>query len=438
MSQLPLLAGDPAAPLIQTGGQILSRAQFLGRAAAFARQLPENAALLNLCESRYSFMLAFCAILLKRGVNQLPPSAAPEVLREIATRASARCVLAEREDLTAGLPWLRVPAADETAEVAGFENPMLDTGQVVAVAYTSGSTGTPTAHRKTWGALVRTAQLANARFLPGLPQASVLGTVPAQHMYGLETTVMFALAGNACATDARPFFPADIASTLASAPGPRVLITTPVHLRACISAGIRLPALAKIISATAPLPRDLALAAEEISGAEVHEIYGCTEAGSMATRRTVVEERWQLYPGMRIRETADGAEVENEHLGETIRVQDRVDIEPDGRFRLLGRSGDLVKVAGKRISLADLTARLLSVPGVEDAAVIPPDEGGLAQRVAALVVAPQLSEAQVLDALAALVDPVFLPRPLRKVERLPRNAVGKLPVARLRELIAHD
>jgi acyl-coenzyme A synthetase/AMP-(fatty) acid ligase len=53
------------------------------------------------------------------------------------------------------------------------------------------------------------------------------------------------------------------------------------------------------------------------------------------------------------------------------------------------------------------------------------------RRVAALVVAPSLTPKQILEELAASVDPAFLPRPLVVVERLPRNEVGKLPRERL-------
>jgi len=43
------------------------------------------------------------------------------------------------------------------------------------------------------------------------------------------------------------------------------------------------------------------------------------------------------------------------------------------------------------------------------------------------VVAQELTESQILAQLAPMVDPVFLPRPLLRVPRLPRNDVGKLP-----------
>ncbi|MDE1899755.1 MAG: AMP-ligase, partial [Xanthomonadaceae bacterium] len=57
------------------------------------------------------------------------------------------------------------------------------------------------------------------------------------------------------------------------------------------------------------------------------------------------------------------------------------------------------------------------------------------RRIAAAVVAPGLDTTTILAALRAVVDPVFLPRPLRRVDALPRSATGKLPRAALLELL---
>ena len=67
----------------------------------------------------------------------------------------------------------------------------------------------------------------------------------------------------------------------------------------------------------------------------------------------------------------------------------RLELRADDRFMVRGRNADMVEVAGKRASLADLTQRLLRVPGVQDAVVFQPDTSatGLVQRVAALAVA---------------------------------------------------
>src|SRR4029453_9046380 len=97
--------------------------------------------------------------------------------------------------------------------------------------------------------------------LDGRPHA-ILGTVPPQHMYGFESTVLIALQNGLPFSNARPLSPADICDELLLLPRPRVLVTTPFHLRALLAAGVEIPALDLIVSATAPLPPALAREAE--------------------------------------------------------------------------------------------------------------------------------------------------------------------------------
>jgi acyl-coenzyme A synthetase/AMP-(fatty) acid ligase len=104
---------------------------------------------------------------------------------------------------------------------------------------------------------------------------------------------------------------------------------------------------------------------------------------------------------------------------------------------LRGRRSDVVNVAGKRASLASLNHHLLAIPGVQDGAYLVPEEKGVAvSRLTAFVVAPDLSARTVLDELRRRVDPVFLPRPLYFVARLPRDATGKLSREALLRLAA--
>src|SRR5690606_17051854 len=110
-------------------------------------------------------------------------------------------------------------------------------------------------------------------------------------------------------------------------------------------------------------------------------------------------------------------------------LADLVEVFADGRFELRGRNADLLEIAGKRASLGDLTRKLLAVPGVVDGVVLQLDacDGPGVRRIAAVAVAPGLDAAAILAALRKQVDPVFLPRRLRCVDRLPRNDTGKLP-----------
>ncbi len=96
----------------------------------------------------------------------------------------------------------------------------------------------------------------------------------------------------------------------------------------------------------------------------------------------------------------------------------------------------MVNVAGKRTSLAYLNRVLSEIDGVEDGAFVMPEEAGERPvRLAALVVAPDRDRREVLSALAQRIDPIFLPRPLLLVDRLPRNDFGKLRREALLDLV---
>jgi acyl-coenzyme A synthetase/AMP-(fatty) acid ligase len=111
-------------------------------------------------------------------------------------------------------------------------------------------------------------------------------------------------------------------------------------------------------------------------------------------------------------------------LPDPIPLQDLIESISPTQFYLRGRAADMIKVAGKRTSLQEITRHLLSIDGVRDAAVFVPEADA---RPAAFVVAPQLTVQQILAALETKLEPVFVPRPLIRLERLPRNEVGKLP-----------
>ena len=433
MNALPLIGSyRPLAPLLVSTEGPLSQARFVGQALALAQTLPRAGFVLNLCESRHAFLLGFAAALLRGQTSLLPPNKTAATVAAIRARYPDSYVLSDDAAMTQAVP---VPL-DLACDDWPGPPPVIAAGHVAALPFTSGSTGEPLPHAKSWGGLVTHAGLLSRRL--GFAGAHIAATVPPQHTYGLETTVLAALAGGAVSHCARPFFPQDLSTVLSSLPAPRLLITTPVHLHALVQARLRMPPLAGIVSATAPLSPGLAAAAEQWLAAPLHEIYGSTESGAIATRRTTAGELWQPLPGVSIAGDEDGAMVAGPHLDQPVRLADLLETLEDGHVRLLGRSGDMLKVAGKRMSLAELNHLLLAIPGVEDGVVFLPDTADAAATVirpAALVVAPTLDEQQILDLLRQSVDPAFLPRPLRRVARLPRNELGKLPRAALQALL---
>jgi acyl-coenzyme A synthetase/AMP-(fatty) acid ligase len=318
---------------------------------------------------------------------------------------------------------------------AWSEAPRIPADREIACLFTSGSTGEPQPSFKTWGALVHDVLAEAARLAIGAGHA-VLGTVPPQHMYGFESTIMLPLAAGAALTSGRPYYPADIDAAIAMLPGPRVLFTTPFHLRAWLGSDDP-AAVEMIVSATAPLSVELAREAETRTGAELHEIYGCTEAGQIATRRPTVGGDWKLYEGLRLREHEGRAIVSGGHVEAPVPLQDVIEARSDGvHFALHGRFSDMVNIAGKRNSLGYLNHQLTQIEGVVDGVFFVPEErepDGVT-RLTAFFVAPGLTVAQVLACLRERIDPAFLPRPLVKVDALPRALTGKLPREALRAL----
>ncbi|MCZ2291998.1 MAG: AMP-binding protein [Burkholderiales bacterium] len=464
-NRLPLLAArDATAPLAWHAGQAINARRYLAQVHALARTLPAEGPAVNLCQDRYRFALALGAALMRGHSSLMPPNALPETLRRLgelgaepyafvdddaADAAGLRRVVVQPDALEAVGNAARAGRGPEGTPEDGASGAIAEIdAQLEAVCLlTSGSTGTPQPHRKRWGPLVaniaaEASRLAELMDRPTLHGLTIVATVPPQHSYGFESSVLLALLGGAAFDSGRPFYPADIAAALARVPRPRALVTTPFHLKTLLAAGVELPVVDLVLSATAPLSPQLAAQAEARLGARLVEIYGCTEAGQVASRRTTEGEVWTALGELRLwREAqADGGErflVAGGHVVEPTPLADILELLDDRHFRLLGRSNDLVHVAGKRSSLAHLDFHLNRVPGVVDGAFWVPDEvvDGVARTVA-FVVAPGMSAREVIAGLRERLEPAFIPRRVVLLPELPREATGKITSATLRRLAA--
>jgi acyl-coenzyme A synthetase/AMP-(fatty) acid ligase len=250
---------------------------------------------------------------------------------------------------------------------------------------------------------------------------------------------MLPLLSGAALTAERPFYPAEIDAAIARVPPARTLFTTPFHLRMWLESG-EVARLETIVSATAPLSEALAREAEARTGATLLEIYGCTEAGQVATRRPTVSPEWLALDGVHLRAQGERAWATGGHIEEPTALSDIIEIAAgdDRRFLLHGRAADVVNIAGKRNSLAYLNHQLAAIPGVVDGVFHFPDDAqpdGVT-RLVAFVVAPGLAPADILAALRERIDAVFLPRPLVMLDALPRRTTGKIPLEALRDLAA--
>ncbi|MBI4695223.1 MAG: AMP-binding protein [Gammaproteobacteria bacterium] len=423
---LPALA--PETMLFEDAGVAVTPGCFLAEVERIAVALPEARYVVNLCADRYRYAISLFAALWRGQVTLLPMNPLPESLAALARQYPELSVVADEPLPHSPLPvWHYPPAPAPVIPVRGLA-PAIPRDRQAVVLFTSGSTGEPVAQSRTWGALVASVEAA-ARVLDldTLSGAALLGTVPHQHSYGLESVTLLALRRGLRCERTRPLLPADIAARLAALPAPRILVTTPVHLRALLDDGGPWPAVARIVCATALLAPELARRAEACFAAPLYEIYGCTEVGQIAVRRTVATEEWQCLDGIGLSEQAGEVWAEGPAAARRAALNDVLELRGGDRFILRGRKSDVVNVAGKRSSLAYLNHQLNAVPGVRDGVFGSATGDGEMARLTAYAVAPGLTAEQVLAALRRVLDPAFLPRPLHLVDELPRNALGKLP-----------
>ena len=395
----------------------ISAGQFVTQAAHVASALPRAAHIINLCENRYHFLLVWVAACLRDQVTLLPSGRTDDVL------ARLRLEFPDHHTMNDALIERILSQAPASASETIPADWQLPADRIVAIAFTSGSTEQSKPHPKTWGSLFHNSRLAATEVLGG-SKCTLVSTVPPQHMYGLEASLLSALTAHCVLFDDKPFYPADVRRALENMTAPRVLVTTPAHLKVLTDAAVELPPLDRVVSATAPLPIELARRIETSWNTQLVEIYGCTEAGVMAHRRPVQSESWRTFEGGMMTTTSGVAEYFAPQLAGPVPLQDVLELRSATEFFLRGRAADMIKVAGKRASLQDLTQQIMAVRGVQDAVVFLPDSDG---RPAAAVVAPGLTAEAILRELRTRLDGVFVPRPLVIVDELPRNSLGKLP-----------
>lgn len=436
-SLLPLTAhNDPAAVIAHGPSGPVSVAQFIADATRLAELLPAGGRLLNICQDRYKFMVGLAAGLMVGKISLQPPSRTAEMLRQMKAWAPDLLCLSDAPDDDIDLPLLHYPRQRE-APAEPLPMPEFAEDQVVSIMFTSGSTGAPMAHPKTWGSMVRGARAESLRLGVGAPGHAIVGTLPPQHMFGFEATILLALHGGCSVWCGQPFYPADIVADLARVPPPRLLVTTPFHLRILLDSGVAAPPLDQVLCSTAPLSSSLAQRAEHYLSAQLHEIYGSTETGLIASRRTAASPLWHLFAGVRLDQQEDQFHAGGGHLAQRTALADVLEIIDNEHFLFHGRTADLINIAGKRSSLTYLNHQLNAIAGVEDGSFLMPDEigGESVTRLCAFVVAPSLTAPHLLEALRQRIDPIFLPRPLFLVDALPRSSVGKLPRSELQALL---
>lgn len=424
-------------PMFLTAKGQVSAADFLSHVIALAESLPDKSYAINYCEDRYQFAVTFFAALLRGQCNVLLPGHQVGLLKGAARQFSDAYVV------TAGvLNESPLPVFDMSGVKRNSGNaqvPLLPADQLAAIVYTSGTTGISKSIEKTVGSLFSGAHINSNVLHESLALGSnpaIVSTAPPWHMYGLEWSLLVSCVSDIAIFSGSTLFPGDVVAALKLVGADNYFVSTPHHLRALYRSGMDISLVRHLLSATAPLNDSLAMDLLDSIHGGLLEIYGCSEAGSFACRSSVAAE-WQQYfrcfSEFTMIEEDGAAILSAPHLTHPVKLADELCFSDTGGFSIVGRDSDLIKVAGKRASLADLNATLLSLDSVVDGVVLPPQtEGG---RLLILVVLQDEDAAAIEKALAGLIEQSFLPRRVCQVVALPRDETGKLKQAALQTLL---
>ena len=439
----------------------------------------------DLNQTRVAFLVApgFAYAAIQRGIWRaggvavpLAVSHPPSELEYVVRDADASVVVADASFRDVGRSLARAARArfvlaEEALHAAPADGlPHLRSDQRALIIYTSGTTGRPK------GA-VTTHQMIGAQISSLIsawrwtPSDRLLLVLPLHHVHGIINGLGCALAIRATCEMLYPFDAPRVWQRLASREV-TVFTAVPTIYHRLIAAWEQAPrdtqqawsdgarTLRLMMSGSAALPVQMLERWREITGHTLLERYGMTEIG-MALSNPLAGDRRPGFvgvplPGVEVRLVdEDGVEVTAGDPGELeirgpnvfleywrrpeetaqafdgdwFRTGDLAVVD-DGSYRLLGRlSVDIIKTGGFKVSALEIEEVLRTHPCIAECAVVGVEDDEWGERVSAAVElrdGATLSLSDLQTWAKPRLAPYKIPRDLRPLTALPRNAMGKV------------
>ena len=359
-------------------------------------------------------------------------------------------------------------AAAFVAEAAGLDpDGVIEpraASDLASIIYTSGTTGRSKGAMLTHGALAANA-LALHEAWGFSPDDVLLHALPIFHVHGLFVALHCAFLSGGPMVWLNRFEDAAVLEGLSRS---TVMMGVPTfYTRLLANPGLTREAVAHMrlfVCGSAPLLESAFEAFEVRTGHRILERYGMSEAVIITTNPLVgdriagsvgyplpgVELRigggeatgvieirgpsvfsgyWRMPEKTREEFTADGFFI----TGDVGRV------DPDGRLWISGRAKDLIISGGYNVYPKEVELILDELPGIRESAVIGVPHPDFGEGVVAVVEAegPALDEADLISRLRSQLAPYKTPKRVIFVDTLPRNAMGKVQKAHLRQTWGH-
>ncbi|MFE9445420.1 long-chain fatty acid--CoA ligase [Streptomyces sp. NPDC006602] len=382
------------------------------------------------------------------------------VYEGVAQQATAAAAATGTPVNAVGADW--VPADEQTPITEPCPR---DDGDLAALLYTSGTTGTPKGAALTHGNLGRNAEVLADHVVDITDDDVMMARLPLFHAFGQTGSMNAGIRRGACLVLVPRFDPAEVLAMLSEL-GVTIFVAVPTMYNALlhqppVTTGSEAGALRVCVSGGASLPGEVLYAFEKRFGCTVGEGYGLSEtspvstfnhldrprkAGSIGTPMLGVEVRLvdeagkDVSPGdvgeiaIRGDNVMAGYWNRPEETAETIpdgwlRSGDLARQDEDGYFFIVDRKKDVIIRGGYNVYPREIEEVLYEHPDVLEAAVLGLPHRHLGEEVAAAVVLTpdgRATEDELRSFVKARVAPYKYPREIRIVPSLPKGSTGKI------------
>ena len=245
------------------------------------------------------------------------------------------------------------------------------------IFFTSGTTGTPTGALKSRENITKELEVLTEIFSP-LGVERVIVTVPLIHIYGFLAGVLLPKSLGVEVLLKEEFLPHEL---IELAEDKKTLcITNPVFLKVLNKLNItqKYPHIT-FLSSTGKLDIEVAKSLNHKLEVTIYQLFGSTETGGIAYKINDAE-MWQPLSGVEIDKVGENLSVNSPYISDFLIEDSLVKVKKpfvttdiieirEKAFKLLGRTSEIIKISGKRISILEIESLLEKSEPIEDALV---------------------------------------------------------------------